>query len=320
MHPRSTYTATRRRRAWHAHLLPTVPATVSVGHSRSHHRSQHLSFMRPSRATCFIVQTDKTHIHKARSRSTCTAARRRRARVQISPSRSATLNLTIVVGICLSIVCPVQHASSSRPTRRTSMTYTRDRHTRRHADDEPRVHTSLRRCPPPSRSATLDPTNVVGVCLSPVCPVQHHAHLIMQYTVGIIFSYSTCPTWGIPAGIFQHAQHGEAPLASFFDMPNVEKYHWPHLPTAPDMVQRPRATRPSATSLNMPSVGNSHRHPSTRPTWGTPIGTIQLAQHVIAKPCKPAPESITSASRTPISRPSTFISLFAHHRVTVNIL
>ena len=65
MHPRSTYTATRRRRAWHAHLLPTVPATVSVGHSRSHHRSQHLSFMRPSRATCFIVQTDKTHITRA---------------------------------------------------------------------------------------------------------------------------------------------------------------------------------------------------------------------------------------------------------------
>ena len=217
-----------RRRRQHPHVasllrLPRLDASTSA-HP-------------PPTVMLLIVQTDKTHIHKARSRSTCTAARRRRARVQISPSRSATLNLTIVVGICLSIVCPVQHASSSRPTRRTSMTYTRDRHTRRHADDEPRVHTSLRRCPPPSRSATLDPTNVVGVCLSPVCPVQHHARLVMQYTVGIIFRLTSASSF-VFLGIIFRLTLASSFSASFFDLHHLSSSFGNLVPPSPSATSR----------------------------------------------------------------------------------
>ena len=54
----------------------------------------------------------------------------------------------------------------------TSTACTRDRHTRRHADDEHGMRISYRRCPRPSRSATLGPTIVVSICLSCVRPVQ----------------------------------------------------------------------------------------------------------------------------------------------------
>ena len=274
-----------RRRRQHPHVasllrLPRLDASTSA-HP-------------PPTVMLLIVQTDKTHIHKARSRSTCTAARRRRARVQISPSRSATLNLTIVVGICLSIVCPVQHASSSRPTRRTSMTYTRDRHTRRHADDEPRVHTSLRRCPPPSRSATLDPTNVVGVCLSPVCPVQHHARLVMQYTVGIIFRLTSASSF-VFLGIIFRLTLASSFSASFFDLHHLSssfgnlvppspsatsrrhhlRQHTPKQPTSSVASCTPAAPIPAVATLQPPSLLCGILHPGSSHPGGRHLATTR---------------------------------------------
>ena len=260
-----------RRRRQHPHVasllrLPRLDASTSA-HP-------------PPTVMLLIVQTDKTHIHKARSRSTCTAARRRRARVQISPSRSATLNLTIVVGICLSIVCPVQHASSSRPTRRTSMTYTRDRHTRRHADDEPRVHTSLRRCPPPSRSATLDPTNVVGVCLSPVCPVQHHARLVMQYTVGIIFRLTSASSF-VFLGIILRLTLASSFSASFFLTYII--FHLPSATSCRHHLRQPRAAITFGNTLlsNQPPLW--HLAPRQLPSRRSP-------------PCNHPPFSVASCT------------------------
>ena len=67
VHSRSTYTATRRRRASSAHLLATVPATISLGHSRPNQRGRRLSLTRLSRPT---PRTSRHAVHRRHHFST----------------------------------------------------------------------------------------------------------------------------------------------------------------------------------------------------------------------------------------------------------